>query len=71
VDLPGFSVFSAAAGYTFRNFELEVRAQNLFQGEGLTEGNPRRDEALVATPDIFLARPVLPRRFLFSLTARF
>jgi iron complex outermembrane recepter protein len=70
VDLPGFSVFNAMVGYEYRNFSLEVRAQNLFEGDGLTEGNPRRDEALLATPDIFLARPVLPRRFLVSLAAR-
>jgi iron complex outermembrane receptor protein len=70
VELPGFNVFNAFASYGLRNFSLDLHVHNLMDGYGLTEGNPRRDEALVATPDIFLARPVLPRRFTLSLTAK-
>jgi iron complex outermembrane receptor protein len=70
IDLPGYSVVNAMASYGFRNFSLDFHVHNVLNGYGLTEGNPRRDEALTAIPDLFLARPVLPRRFTLSLTAR-
>jgi hypothetical protein len=37
---------------------------NAFQSKGLEEGNPR----LVSTGGIFLARPILPRRFQVSVS---
>ena len=70
VDLPGFGQFNVRAGYTFENFTLDLSLFNALNSIGLTEGNPRVDESLGAVPDIFLARPVLPRRLMLSLTAR-
>jgi len=70
VDLPGFSQFNVRAGYTYENFTLDLSLFNALNSIGLTEGNPRVDESIGAVPDIFLARPVLPRRLMLSLTAR-
>lgn len=70
VDLPGFGQFNARVGYTYENFTLDLQLFNALNSTGLTEGNPRVDESLGAVPDIFLARPVLPRRLMLSLTAR-
>jgi outer membrane receptor protein involved in Fe transport len=70
VDLNGFSQFNVRAGYTYDNFTLDLQLHNALNSFGLTEGNPRVDESLGAVSDIFLARPVLPRRLTLSLTAR-
>ncbi|MCY1078466.1 TonB-dependent receptor [Archangium lansingense] len=70
VDLPGYSQFNVRAGYTYENFTLDLQLFNALNSIGLTEGNPRVDESIGAVPDIFLARPVLPRRLMLSLTAR-
>ncbi len=70
VDLPGFGLFNVSAGYTFENFTLSLQLHNALNSYGLTEGNPRVDESLGAVSDIFLARPVLPRRLTVSLAAR-
>lgn len=70
VDLPGFGQLNLRAGYTYENFTLDLQLYNALNSYGLTEGNPRVDESLGAVSDIFLARPVLPRRFMVSLTAK-
>ena len=70
VDLPGFGQVNLRAGYTYENFTLDLQLHNALNSYGLTEGNPRVDESLGAVSDIFLARPVLPRRFMVSLTAK-
>jgi outer membrane receptor protein involved in Fe transport len=70
VDLPGFSQLNAVASYTMDRFTVDLQVHNALDDFGLTEGNPRIDESLGAASDIFLARPVLPRRFTLSLTAR-
>ncbi|KFA87992.1 hypothetical protein Q664_44150 [Archangium violaceum Cb vi76] len=70
VDLPGFGQFNVRAGYTYENFTLDLQLFNALNSIGLTEGNPRVDESLGAVPDLFLARPILPRRLMLSLTAR-
>jgi outer membrane receptor protein involved in Fe transport len=70
VDLNGFSQFNVRAGYTYENFTLDLQLHNALNSFGLTEGNPRVDESLGAVSDIFLARPVLPRRLTLSLTAK-
>jgi outer membrane receptor protein involved in Fe transport len=70
VDLPGFGQLNLRAGYTYENFTLDLQLHNALNSYGLTEGNPRVDESLGAVSDIFLARPVLPRRFMVSLTAK-
>lgn len=69
VDLPGFSQLNAVASYRIDRFRVDLQVHNLLDGTGLTEGNPRVDESLGAVSDIFLARPVLPRRFTLSLSA--
>ncbi|HEX8698966.1 MAG TPA: TonB-dependent receptor, partial [Myxococcaceae bacterium] len=70
VDLPGFSQFNLSAGYTYENFLVSLQLHNVFNSFGLTEGNPRVDESLGALSDVFLARPVLPRRLTLSVTLR-
>lgn len=70
VDLPGFGQFNVSAGYTYERFTLSLQLLNALNSTGLTEGNPRVDETQGAQSDLFLARPVLPRRFLVSLSAR-
>jgi iron complex outermembrane receptor protein len=63
--LPAYNYFNLGAGYTLPgqgttiNFDL----LNAFQSKGLEEGNPR----LVTLGGIFLARPLLPRRFQVSV----
>jgi iron complex outermembrane recepter protein len=63
--LPSYNYFNFGAGYTIPgqgttiNFDL----LNAFQSKGLEEGNPR----LVSSTGIFLARPLLPRRFQASV----
>ncbi len=69
--LPGYTYFNLGAAYAFptAGLRLNVDLLNAFQSKGLEEGNPR----LVGTTftDIFLARPLLPRRFQVSLTYDF
>jgi outer membrane receptor protein involved in Fe transport len=67
--LPTYNYFNFGAGYTLPaqrttiNFDL----LNAFQSKGLEEGNPR----LVTLGGIFLARPLLPRRFMVSVSYDF
>jgi outer membrane receptor protein involved in Fe transport len=68
--LPQYSYFNFGAGYTLTKSRIGVAADvlNAFQSKGLEEGNPRL--ALLAggrTSDLFLARPLLPRRIQVSL----
>jgi len=68
--LPQYSYFNFGAGYTLPRSRLGITADllNAFQSTGLEEGNPRL--ALFAggrTSDLFLARPLLPRRLMVSL----
>jgi iron complex outermembrane receptor protein len=71
VSLPAYSYFNFGAGYALPNTgtRINVDLLNAFQGKGLEEGNPR----LLSTGGnpIFLARPILPRRFMVSLTYDF
>jgi len=69
VDLPGFNQFNAVASYKLGRFTVGLQATNLLDTFGLTEGNPRVDESAGGNKDIFLARPVLPRRVTLSLEA--
>jgi outer membrane receptor protein involved in Fe transport len=68
--LPQYSYFNFGAAYTVPRSRMGITADllNAFQSKGLEEGNPRL--ALIAggrTSDLFLARPLLPRRFMVSL----
>jgi len=68
--LPQYDYFNFGAAYTMPKNRVTASADllNAFQSIGLEEGNPRL--ALLAggrTSDLFLARPILPRRFQVSL----
>jgi iron complex outermembrane receptor protein len=66
VSLPAYSYFNFGAAYALpgNNTTINVDLLNAFQGKGLEEGNPR----LVTTGPVFLARPILPRRFQVSVS---
>jgi hypothetical protein len=69
--LPAYKYFNFGAGYTLPRdrTRIEVDLLNAFQDKGLEEGNPRL-ESTGGAP-VFLARPILPRRFTLSLTYDF
>jgi iron complex outermembrane recepter protein len=65
VSLPSYNYFNFGAGYQLSNgTTINADLLNAFQGKGLEEGNPR----LVSTGPVFLARPILPRRFQVSVS---
>jgi outer membrane receptor protein involved in Fe transport len=67
-SLPAYSYFNLGAGYTLRQgTTITADLLNAFQNKGLEEGNPR----VVSTGGIFLARPILPRRFQVSVRYEF
>ncbi len=63
--LPSYNYFNFGAGYTLpsQGTTISLDLLNAFQSQGLEEGNPR----LVTLGGIFLARPLLPRRFMVSV----
>jgi iron complex outermembrane recepter protein len=65
--LPSYSYFNFGAGFAIPNAGARINLDllNAFQSKGLEEGNPR----LVAAggTNIFLARPLLPRRLQASV----
>lgn len=68
IALPEYSVFDASANYQLGSgIRFTAAVKNILDGNGLTEGNPRLDESLGGLADVFLARPVLPRRFQVSV----
>lgn len=72
IDLLEFGVVNAGASYRFLpGVTISGAVLNLLDGSGLTEGNPRIDEALGGLAEVFLARPVLPRRFQLSVAYDF
>jgi outer membrane receptor protein involved in Fe transport len=70
-ELPAYNYFNFGAGYAFpgAGLRLNVDLLNAFQSKGLEEGNPRLLGA--AFSDLFVARPLLPRRLQMSLTYDF
>ena len=65
VSLPAYNYFNFGAGYALNTgTTINIDLLNAFQGKGLEEGNPR----LVSTGPVFLARPILPRRFQVSVS---
>jgi iron complex outermembrane recepter protein len=67
-SLPAYNYFNLGAGYALgQGTTVNVDLLNAFQGKGLEEGNPR----VVSTGGIFLARPILPRRFQVSVAYDF
>jgi outer membrane receptor protein involved in Fe transport len=71
ISLPAYSYFNFGASYALPNTGTRIMVDllNAFQGKGLEEGNPR----LLSTGGnpIFLARPILPRRFMVSVSYDF
>ena len=61
--LPAYNYFNLGASYMFPNSNISIDANllNAFQSDGLEEGNPRLQSN--GGTGIFLARPILPRRF--------
>jgi outer membrane receptor protein involved in Fe transport len=66
-ELPAYSYANLGASYVIRNPGITVSANllNAYQSKGLEEGNPRLQSG--TTSNLFLARPILPRRFTVSL----
>jgi iron complex outermembrane recepter protein len=66
-DLGAYNYFNFGASVPLQGTTLELSLLNAFQSKGLEEGNPRLALSGGATSGFFLARPILPRRFLASL----
>ncbi|MGH7507934.1 MAG: TonB-dependent receptor domain-containing protein [Gemmatimonadales bacterium] len=70
VTLPSYNYFNFGAGLAIprAGARINVDLLNAFQSKGLEEGNPR-----LQTPGslVFLARPLLPRRFQLSIEYEF
>ncbi|MEM9362449.1 MAG: TonB-dependent receptor [Bacteroidota bacterium] len=77
VELDAITIARIGAGYTFRTEEINsVRVGfsifNLFDSDGLTEGNPRAGiGGQVDDGEFFFGRPILPRRFFLTATFNF
>jgi outer membrane receptor protein involved in Fe transport len=69
--LPSYNYFNFGAGFSIPRAGVRINADllNAFQSKGLEEGNPRL-VAVGGTP-IFLARPLLPRRFQVGIEYEF
>lgn len=65
--LPSYNYFNFGLSYRFPGQAISLNANllNAFMGQGLEEGNPRL--LTTGTSDIFLARPILPRRLTVSM----
>ncbi|MEM1336853.1 MAG: TonB-dependent receptor [Bacteroidota bacterium] len=77
VELDAITIARIGAGYTFRtedvnSVRLGFSVFNLFDSDGLTEGNPRAGiGGQVDDGEFFLGRPILPRRFFLTATFNF
>ena len=69
--LPTYAYLNLGTSYTFPRQGITVSADvlNVLQSKGLEEGNPRLQSG--TTSNLFLARPILPRRFQASIGYRF
>jgi hypothetical protein len=72
------SIWRAEAGFTFdalggeNKLRFSVGVRNLFNSQGLAEGNPRADAIQSGgTGAYFNGRPILPRRVTAKLTFDF
>jgi iron complex outermembrane receptor protein len=65
VKLPDFSFINLGASYQVPDtgFKFGFKVLNLTQSQGLEEGNPRIDASRGGAANLYLARPILPRRF--------
>lgn len=77
VELDAITIARIGAGYTFKTqsdntLRIGFSIFNLFDSDGLTEGNPRAGIAgQSADGDFFFGRPILPRRVFFTTTFNF
>ncbi|MBA3318921.1 MAG: TonB-dependent receptor [Gemmatimonadales bacterium] len=69
--LPSYNYFNFGAGFRIPRAGVRINADllNAFQSKGLEEGNPRL--VAVGGAPIFLARPLLPRRFQVGIEYEF
>jgi len=69
--LPTYAYLNVGASYTLtgQGITLSADVLNVLQSKGLEEGNPRLQGG--TTSNLFLARPILPRRFQASIGYRF
>jgi len=76
VELDAINIFRLNAGYTMalgdngESLRFGVSVYNLFDDNGLTEGNPR-DLSQANEGVYFVGRPILPRRVFFRTTFNF
>ncbi|MFQ6673194.1 MAG: TonB-dependent receptor [Fidelibacterota bacterium] len=72
IELPGFGVINLSAAYKLTGTtSAKVNILNALNGNGLTEGNPRKDETGAYETGPVLARPILPRRIQLSMAFNF
>jgi iron complex outermembrane receptor protein len=67
ISLPSYNYFNFGFAYMFpaQRITLNANLLNAFMSQGLEEGNPRLQTS--GTTNIFLARPILPRRLQVSM----
>jgi outer membrane receptor protein involved in Fe transport len=70
-ELPTYSYANVGVSYAIpaQGITLSADLLNVYQSKGLEEGNPRLQSG--TTSDLFLARPILPRRFQASIKYQF
>jgi outer membrane receptor protein involved in Fe transport len=69
--LPAYVVLDGSLTSQQGPVTLKVAGTNLTNAIGLTEGNPRVGQVVGVEEDIYMARPILGRRFSASLTYAF
>jgi iron complex outermembrane receptor protein len=69
--LPAYTYFNFGVGYRIPQAGIRINADllNAFQSKGLEEGNPRLQG--VGAQQFFVARPLLPRRFMLGVSYDF
>ncbi|SFR60700.1 TonB-dependent receptor [Maribacter stanieri] len=77
IELDAITIGRLGAGYTFskednnQSVRLGVSVFNLFDSDGITEGNPRAGSAGQTESEFFVGRPILPRRLFLTATFNF
>lgn len=71
-ELPAYTTFDMGVNYRFNDsVALHIKATNISDELGLTEGNPRAINDVQAGYDYYYARPILGRTISASLTLNF
>jgi iron complex outermembrane recepter protein len=76
VELDPYAIARLDLGYTFKlqdksSFRVGLGAFNLFNSEGITEGNPRAGNTQTNTGEFFVGRPIIPRSYFARMTLNF